>query len=120
NTSPDGAPLPLAVQDPGLSSGTVAAPAIGLRLDSGNLDRALLLLVPHGAAPCLGGPSCGAIAFPVAPFVARYASPMGGSTGAGWSGHQVSALFGRPPTAGEDAASVLRLGIFDAAIPSPP
>lgn len=113
---PDGEPTALTMGD--LSGGDIGSSAVVVHLASADAGDALLLAVPHGAAPCAGGPGCSTVAIPIDPYRARYAPASGGATGASWSGHQVLALFGRPPaTLDESAAGRLFLGMFDAALP---
>jgi hypothetical protein len=112
---PDGPPIALAVS--GLSRGDVAPSTVVVHLPSANAGDALLLVVAHDAPPCVSGPDCRTAAIPIDPFRARYASARGGATGAAWSGHQVLALFGRPPSNPEEPTGALYLGMFDAALP---
>lgn len=113
----DGAPSLLTEAGKGLSRGQIASKAVGIRLASATAKETLLLVVPHGTAPCLSGDACATVAVPIQPSLDRYGSPMGGATGAAWAGHQVLSLFGRAPTGGEAPALVARLGIFDASLP---
>lgn len=113
----EGEPILLTEEGKGISRGDVVEKAVAVRLASESAEDTLLLVVPHGSAPCLSGDECATIAVPIEPSLSRYGSPLGGATGAAWAGHQVLALFGRAPKAGEEAASVVRLGLFEASLP---
>jgi hypothetical protein len=113
----DGEPILLSEESAGLSRGDIVSRAVAVRLASETVEHTLLLVVPHGSAPCLSGDACASVAVPIQPSLERYASPMGGATGAAWEAHQVLALFGRVPTDDEAPASAVRLGIFDASLP---
>jgi hypothetical protein len=107
----DGAPLALHGGS-GLARGQLAEASAGVRLTQATASETLLLLAPHGTAPCLQGDDCHSLAVPIEPFRARLASPQGGATGAAWSGNQVLAIFGRPPASVDEMPPPLRIGMF--------
>jgi len=112
STVPDGDPLRIAT---GVRWRGLAPSAVGVRLTAATKELSTMLLVKHGEPPfCGGAEGCtNTIVVPIEPFLERYASAMGGATGAAWGGNEVFALFGRIPlAASEQAADFVRLGMF--------
>lgn len=117
-TIPEGEPLALTRE--GLSRGEISAAGTLVHVAAFDPGLTRLLVVPHGA-PCSSDDGCTALSVLIEPFRARYAAPAGGGTGAAWDGHQVLALLGGGPMAGDPGAlGPLRLAMFRSTFVSPP